>query len=58
MVRLHGRGVDWRKADIDPMAMYTRGEESWTVSRCSIIILCLYNVVIYYYVICVAGMAC
>jgi hypothetical protein len=35
MVRLHGEGVDWRKVDIDPMALYASGGrgESWMVSR-------------------------
>jgi hypothetical protein len=25
MVRLHGEGVEWRKEDIDPMALYASG---------------------------------
>jgi hypothetical protein len=25
MVRLHGKWVDWRKQDIDPMALYASG---------------------------------
>jgi hypothetical protein len=27
MVRLHGEEVDWRKADVDPMALYASGAE-------------------------------
>jgi hypothetical protein len=36
MVRRHREQVDWRKVDVDLMALYAsgaRGKETWTVSR-------------------------
>jgi hypothetical protein len=60
MVRLHGDEVDWRKADVDPMALYANGGEK-SHGQCadgSILIFCLCNVVIYSYVIHVVGMSC
>jgi hypothetical protein len=60
MVRLHGEEVDCKKANVDPMALYaSRGVKShgWLADD-SILILCLYNVVIYSYVIYVAGVPC
>jgi hypothetical protein len=33
MVRLHEEGVNWRKVDIDLMALHASRGEPWTVSR-------------------------
>jgi hypothetical protein len=60
MVRLYGEGVNWRQQDIDPMALYAYGGGKSHGRRVdgSILILCLYNVVIYSYIIHVVGMLC
>jgi hypothetical protein len=60
MVRRHREQIDWRKTYVDPMALYaSEGEKShrWWVDD-SILILCLYNIVLYSYVIHVSGMPC
>jgi hypothetical protein len=57
MARLHGEGVNWREQDIDLMTLYTSGGGK-SHGRCIdvfILIICLCNVMMYSYVIHVAG---
>jgi hypothetical protein len=61
MVQHHGEGFNWRKVDIDPMAMYASEGERAMGSESLInfiLILCLCNAMIYSYVIHVVGIPC
>jgi hypothetical protein len=57
MVRPHVEGLNWREVNINPMAVYTSGEGKIHGRRVTdfILILCLCNVMIYSYLIYVAG---
>jgi uncharacterized membrane protein len=60
IVRLYGEEVDWRKADVDLIALYANGggKSHGRQTDGSILILCLCNVMIYSYVIHIVGMPC
>jgi hypothetical protein len=61
MVRCHGEGFNWREADIDPMAVYASGGGKSMDGESLInfiLILCLYNAMIYSYVIHITGIPC
>jgi hypothetical protein len=53
MMRLHRERVNWRQQDIDPMTLYASGggKSHGRLVDSSILIIYLYNVVIYYCVI-------
>jgi hypothetical protein len=53
MVRLHGKGINWREQELNPMALYAirGGKKHGRLVDGSILILYLCNVVIYSYII-------
>jgi hypothetical protein len=60
IVRRHAEGFNWRETDIDPMAMYASGGGKIHGRRVTdfSLIMCLCNVMIYSYIIYVAGIPC